>query len=145
MSPHAAPSAAKPNSSLKAPRVPVPSCGGRNGGCSRPSSRGAVATLMWAAIGTNSARRDTKVTVVHRGAFRLVSRPLLGVTLRGQTGALRLGVVLLRFQRPCGVSVPPGTSLKAAAKDTAQTSFGPHQESTPWHLGAGPTRWLCQV
>ena len=31
--------------------------------------------------------------------------------LRGQTGALRLGVVLLRLRRPCGVSVPPQTSL----------------------------------
>src|SRR5271163_4580819 len=80
------------------------------------------------------------MTSVHRGAFRLVSRPLLGVTLRGQTGALRLGVVLLRLQRPFGVSVPPKRSLKAAAKNTAQTSCGPRQESTPWHLGAGPTR-----
>ena len=31
-----------------------------------------------------------------------------------------------------------------AAKNAAQTSSGPRQESTPWHLGAGPTRWLCQ-
>jgi hypothetical protein len=31
-----------------------------------------------------------------------------------------------------------------AAENAAQTSSGPHQESTPWHLGAGPTRWLCQ-
>jgi hypothetical protein len=61
MSQLAATSAAQPNSSLKAPRVPVSSCGGRNGGCSRPSSHGAVATPMWAAIGTNSACRDTKV------------------------------------------------------------------------------------
>src|SRR5580692_6875778 len=27
-----------------------------------------------------------------------------------------------------------------AAKNAAQTSSGPRQESTPWHLGAGPTR-----
>jgi hypothetical protein len=62
--------------------------------------------------------------------------------LRGQTGALRLGVVLLRLRRPCGVSVPPRTSLRAAAKNAAQISSGPRQESTPWHLGAGPTRSL---
>jgi single-strand DNA-binding protein len=80
------------------------------------------------------------MTWVHWGASRLVSRPLLGVTLRGQTGALRHGVVLLRLRRPCGVSVPPQRSLNAAAKNAAQTSFGPRQESTPWHLGAGPTR-----
>src|SRR5882762_1607336 len=81
------------------------------------------------------------MTSVHWGAFRLVSRPLLGVTLRGQTGARRHGVVLLRLQRPFRVSVPPKRSLRTAAKNTAQTSFGPRQESTPWHLGAGPTRW----
>jgi hypothetical protein len=74
--------------------------------------------------------------------LRPVSRPLLGFTLRGQTGALRLGVALLRLRRPCGVSGPPRTSLKAAAKNAAQTSSGPRQESTPWHLGAGPTRSL---
>ena len=140
MSQLAATSAAQPNSSLKAPRVPVSSCGGRNGGCSRPSSHGAVATPMGLRLGRTPRAETRKLTVVHRGAFRLVSRPLLGVTLRGQTGALRLGVVLLRFQRPCGVSVPPRTSLKAAAKCAAQTSSGPRQESTPWHLGAGPTR-----
>src|ERR1700679_1176066 len=80
------------------------------------------------------------MTSVHRGVFRLVSRPLLGVTLRGQTGARRLGVVLLRLLRPYGVSVPPNRSLKPAAENAAQPSFGPRQESTPWHLGAGPTR-----
>jgi hypothetical protein len=56
--------------------------------------------------------------------------------------ALRLGVALLRLRRPYGVSGPPKTSLKAAAKSAAQTSSGPRQESTPWHLGAGPTRSL---
>ena len=29
-----------------------------------------------------------------------------------------------------------------AAKNTAQTFSGPRQESTPWHLGARPTRSL---
>ena len=32
-----------------------------------------------------------------------------------------------------------------AAKSAAPTFSGPRQESTPWHLGAGPTRWLRQV
>src|SRR5581483_2833427 len=84
------------------------------------------------------------VTSAHLRAFRLVSRPLLGITLRGLSGALRHGVALLRLRRPCGVSEPPRTSLKTAAKDAAQTSSGPHQESTPWHLGAGPTRSLAR-
>src|SRR6187402_220373 len=87
-----------------------------------------------------SAAEERWLNVVQIALCRPVSRPLLGITLRGQTGALRLGVVLLRLRRPCGVSVPPKRSLKAAAKNAAQTSFGPRQESTPWHLGAGPTR-----
>ena len=33
----------------------------------------------------------------------------------------------------------------SAAKNAAQTSSGPRQESTPWHLGAGPTRSLREV
>jgi hypothetical protein len=51
---------------------------------------------------------------------------------------------------PCGSASLcfPGTSQNKfvnAAKNAAQTSSGPHQESTPWHLGAGPTRSLCEV
>ncbi len=79
---------------------------------------------------------------MHWSSFRPVSRLLFGFTLRGQTGALRLGVVLLLLRRPFGVSVPPKRCLKAAAKNAAQTSSGPRQESTPWHLGAGPSRSL---
>jgi hypothetical protein len=55
---------------------------------------------------------DKRMTSMHLGAFYLVSRPLLGVTLRGLSGALRLGAVLLRLPRRCLVSVPSGTSLK---------------------------------
>src|ERR1700689_4841632 len=45
--------------------------------------------------------------------------------LRGLSGAQRLGGVLLRLRRPSG----HGSSLK-----------GTLQESTTWHLGAGPSR-----
>jgi hypothetical protein len=138
----AATSAAQPNSSPNALRVLILSCEVRNGGCLMPSSNVAVATRIEAAVGANSACRDAKGDLGISGACRLVSRPLLGITLRGLSGALRLGVALLRLRCPCGVSVPPRTSLKAAAKDAAQTSSGPRQESTPWHLGAGPTRSL---
>src|SRR5208337_3743866 len=48
--------------------------------------------------------------------------------------------LLLRIARPFGVSVPPKTSLQTTAKGAAQTSFGPHPESRPSTLGAGPTR-----
>jgi hypothetical protein len=65
-------------------------------------------------LGRTSGAEIERMTSVHWGIFRLGSRPLLGITLRGQTGALRLGVVLLRLQRPYGVSVPPKRSLRTA-------------------------------
>jgi hypothetical protein len=130
---HAAISAAQPNSSQKAPSVLIPSCQRRNEYCSTSTSTGALAARYATAIWANSRGRDVTSDFGALGAFRLVSRPLLGVTLRGLSGALRHGVVLLRFERPCGVSVPPRTSLGAAAESAAQTSSGPRQESTPWH------------
>jgi hypothetical protein len=126
-------SAEQPNSSRKAPCVLIPSCQRRNEHCPTPASNGALAARYAAASWANSRSRDAKSDFGAFGAFRLVSRPLLGVTLRGLSGALRHGVVLLRFERPCGVLVPPRISLRAAAKNAAQTSSGPRQESTPWH------------
>src|SRR5271154_1447446 len=110
----------------------IPSFQRRNEHCPTPASNGALAARYAAAMWANSRSRDAKSDFGALGAFRLVSRPLLGVTLRGLSGALRHGVVLLRFERPCGVSVPPRTSLRAAAKNAAQTSSGPRQESAPW-------------
>src|SRR5271154_5619657 len=112
----------------------IPSFQRRNEHCPTPASNGALAARYAAAMWANSRRRDAKIDFGALGAFRLVSRPLFGVTLRGLSGALRHGVVLLRFQ-PLRVSVPPRTSLRAAATNAAQTSSGPRQESTSWHLG----------
>ena len=60
MSDYAAFSAAQPNSSLKSPRVLIPSCRGRNGGCSMPPSKRANATRISAAIWADFADRDAK-------------------------------------------------------------------------------------
>ena len=57
---HAATSAAQPNSSRNALRVLILSCEVRNGGCSKPSSNGAVAVRIDAAFWANSACRDAK-------------------------------------------------------------------------------------
>ena len=139
---HAANTTAQPNSSLKAPSMAIRAYETCDSMCSKPSFYGVFAALGWAAVLMILHRRN------HRGDFGALEflPPRIPSSarslLRGQTGALRLGVVLLRLQRPCGVSVPPRTSLKAAAKSATQTSSGPRQESTPWHLGAGPTRSL---
>jgi hypothetical protein len=44
--------------------------------------------------------------------------------------------LLLRIQRPFGVSVLPKTSLWTTAKNASQTSFGPLPESRPSALGS---------
>jgi len=142
---HAAKTAAQPNSSQKAPSVPSVRFHTHGTVCLLPPFVNSLPLRMRLRLEQTSSAEMKRMTWVHKGAFRLVSRPLLGVTLRGQTGALRLGVVLLRLRRPCRVSVPPKRSLKAAATNAAQTSFGPRQESTPWHLGAGPTRLASPV
>jgi hypothetical protein len=84
MSHHAAQMAAQPNSSLKAPRVASVSCRTHRRVCSKPSFHRAFAAHEKAAVEVNLCRRRTEDDLVHGGAFRLVSRPLLGVTLRGQ-------------------------------------------------------------
>ena len=52
-----------------------------------------------------------------------------GSLLRGLTGALRLGALLLRLRRPAGYGF--------------QSSTDPPHKCRAWHLGARPTRWLC--
>lgn len=58
---HAAQLAAQPNSSLNALHVPILSCDRRDGGCPKPSSNGAVAARIPAAVWENSACRVSKV------------------------------------------------------------------------------------
>ena len=96
-------------------------------------------------FGRTSAARGTDGELWSSMASAVSYPVLCSVTLRGQTGALRLGVVLLRLRRPFGSRFLPEQVCKRAAKSAAQTSSGPRQESTPWHLGAGPTRSLRHV
>ncbi len=126
MSDQAANSAAQPNSSLKAPSVAMPSREGRDGTVldSHPQSE------SWPAeMGRSSDELliagTRRVTSVHWEFFRLVSRPLLGITLRGLSGAQRLGALLLRLRRPAGY----GFRLRRTLR-----------KCRAWHLGAGPTR-----
>jgi hypothetical protein len=142
---HAANTAAQPNSSLKAPNVASVSFQTHGTVCSLPTFVNSLPLRMRLRLDQTSSAEIERMTSVHREPS--ASYPVLcsGSRFGAKTGALRLGVVLLRLRRPCGVSVPPKRSLKAAATNAAQTSFGPRQESTPWHLGAGPTRLASPV
>jgi single-strand DNA-binding protein len=85
MSHHAAQTAAQPNSSLRALSVASSSSVERNSACARSTvCRGLVAQRK-AAVGANFAAEIERVTPVHWGIFRPDSRPLLGITLRGQS------------------------------------------------------------
>jgi len=76
------------------------------------------------------AAEERWLHVVQIALCRPVSRPLLGITLRGQSGALRLGALLLRLRRPSGY----GFRLRRTLR-----------KCRAWHLGAGPTRSLRYV
>src|SRR5277367_3809890 len=76
-------------------------------------------------FGRTFAAEKRRLTLVHSEFLRLVSRPLLGITLRGLSGALRRGALLLRLRRPPGY----GFRLRRTLR-----------KCRAWHLGAGPTR-----
>ena len=81
---HAAKTAAQPNSSLKAPSVASVSFQTHGTVCSLPTFVKSLPLRMRLRLEQTSRAEMKRMTWVHWGAFRLVSRPLLGVTLRGQ-------------------------------------------------------------
>ncbi len=109
----------------KAPTVPNPSRETSNGPSSKPSSNGAYASRVSCGLGELLPAAKLRLTSVQRMSAVPVSRPLLGFTLRGQTGARRLGALLLRLRRPSGY----GFQLRRTLR-----------KCRAWHLGAGFTR-----
>jgi hypothetical protein len=83
MSHHAPIPAAKPHLSLSALRGTSTSLDERNGGGKMPSFRRTLASRMGLQFGRTSATEKRTSDFDPTGFIRLVSRPLLGVTLRG--------------------------------------------------------------
>ena len=107
---HAPNPAAQPHLSLNAFSVPFLSREERYGSGVRPSFPGTLASKIGSGLGEHSQPRSERVTSVQWESsvpYPAFARSLL----RGQTGALRLGVVLLWLCHPFRVSVPPRTSL----------------------------------
>ena len=78
---------------------------------------------MSCGLGEHPPPRSERVTSVQRDSS--VSYPAFARSLlRGLTGALRLGALLLRLRRPSGY----GFQLRRTLR-----------KCRPWHLGAGPT------
>ena len=129
MSDHAAFSAAHPNSSLKAPGVAIPARMTSRYVCSMPALCGVIAASFRAALVADWHRWNLAGDSVHVRAFRLVSRPLLGVTLRAFPTPCGRLALLLRVPRP------PGYGFRL------RRTLGKCRASA---LGAGATRSLCE-
>jgi hypothetical protein len=141
---HAVNPVAQPYLSLSIFSAPAASREERNGRCERPSYCGAFTSSLRLRFWRTSAAELDECDSVQWGSS--ASFPVLcSVTASGPKPA-PCGTASFCF----GCAALPGSRFlpeqvcKRAAKSAAQTSSGPRQESTPWHLGAGPTRSLCE-
>ncbi len=101
---HAANPAAQPNSSLNAPLLAI-SSGGAATEVSRfewvpPTAANVLAGVDLPLLRIKIVAGRNRVPLARGECFRPISRPLLGVTLRGLSGALRHGVALLSRDLP---------------------------------------------
>ena len=143
MHPHAAHPAAQPHLSLSIFSASAASHEESNGGGEEPCSSGAVATSNELRFTRTSAAETLWVDTVQWASS--ASYPVLcSVTASGPNRRPAA-------RRRSASALPPfqghGSSRKKCVnrgKSAAQTSFGPLPESTPWHLGAGPTRSRCE-
>jgi hypothetical protein len=87
---------------------------------------------------TSAGRKTLKCDSCPLGAYRLVSRPLLGVTLRGQTCARRHGVVLLSRNLPEQV-------CKTRQRAPHKLLPGPTRNALLGAWEPGPLARLCHV
>ena len=130
MSLRAANPAATPHLSPSIFSAPAPSLEERDGGGERPSFSRAVASSVELRFGRTSAAEKRWGDSVQWEPFRLVSRPLLGVTLRAYPAPCGRLALLLWLRHPTGY----GFHLRRTLRKCRASA-----------LGAGATRWLCHV
>ena len=130
MYPHAANPAAMPHLSPSIFSAPAPSRKERNRGCDQPSFSGAVASSDELRFRRTFAAEKRWGYAVQWEPFRLVSRPLLGVTLRAYPAPCGRLALLLWLRHPTGY----GLRLRRTLRKCRASA-----------LGAGATRWLCHV
>jgi hypothetical protein len=127
---HAPIPAAQPHLSLKAFIEPSLSGEERNASGDRPSFYGTQASSTELRFGRTFAAEKREGDFSPEGFIRLVSRPLLGVTLRAYPAPCGRLALLLRLRRPSGY----GFQLRRTLRKCRASA-----------LGAGATRWLCHV
>jgi hypothetical protein len=108
----------------------TPNCSGEL----RPSYVGPCLSNR-AAIAANSPA-SVQMTTLLWGMSAVMYPVFCSVTASGPFRRPAALGLLLRIAHPFGVSVPPKTSLRTAAKNASQTSFGPLPESRPSALGS---------
>ena len=135
MSFHAANPAGFSNLSLCLAEQANKSLSTRNYGRKLRPSYGGHASSNRIAIAVNFRSQCADDNLALERVCRYVSR-LSSVTASGPFRRPAALGLLLRIARPFGVSVPPKTSLRTAAKNAPQTSFGPLPESRPSALGS---------
>jgi hypothetical protein len=136
--------AARPNSSLKAPSMVIQARLTQRYAYSEPSSKTLSATKKSAAF----------LLVLHAGN-RLSDFGALEF-LPSRTPSSTRGHASGPFRRPAarrrsasttsplrGLG-PSQNKFEDSGKERRSNFFRPRHESTPWHLGAGPTRSLCE-
>ena len=122
--------AAQPHLSLNVFSLPSLSREERNGGGERPSFKGILAASVKLRYGRTSAAETRRSDVGPEGVFRFVSRPLLGVTLRG-------------YPAPCGTALFCFDYV--ALRVTASICDGPSANAELGTWEPGPLAGLRQV
>ena len=137
---HAANTAAQPYLSLSIFSTPTTSPEDRSGSSERPSYCGAFTSSSELRFGRTSAAELDECDSVQWESS--ASFPVLysGSRFGAYPALCGTASFCFGYAAPSGSRFLPEQVCKHAAKSAAQTSSGPHQESTPWHLGAGPTR-----
>ena len=145
MYPHAPNQAAQPHLFQKASSAPSMSGEERNGRCERPSFERTLASNNELRFGRTSAAETRTGDFDTEGFIRLVSRPLLGVTLRGYPAPCGSSLFCFDFATPPRKERAPGTPVYVALRVTVSICDGPSANAELGTWEPGPLARLRQV
>lgn len=141
--PHHAPNpAAQPHLSLNAFSAPLLSREERNGMGERPAFNETLAIRSELRFGQTSAAEKYEGDFDTEGFIRLVSRPLLGVTLRGYPAPCGTALFCFDCTTPAHKERAPGTPDSVALRVTVSIFAGPSANA---ELGTWEPRPLARL
>ena len=142
---HALTWAAQAHLSLKAFSGPFLSLEERHGSGGRPSFQRTFASANEPRFGSKSAAETREDDFDTEGFIRLVSRPLLGVTLRGYPAPCGSALFCFDFATPPRKERAPGTPVCVALRVTVSICDGPSANAELGTWEPGPLARLRQV